>query len=469
MAPQNNQAAPAADPYAGLTTPTPAGAVAAPAQSTQTTDPYAGLTTPTPAPLPSMASRAGSALLNNSPIALVKPPETPTEQVLDTVLGPGGLAAFRAAKGLVGSVQNVVSAGPEAYANAVKDLQRAHQEFINKDYRNAAASAGSLATDVNHIIDPALDSTNQTRQLTERTRPGADLTTPLVGQITQAGLALAGAKLAGAEPGAASEAAATETPSLLQRMNPFRPKVTADTVQPALRSDLQGTWNKVADEAGVPRPTATSIRDMGEQVADSILARSKTLYRAIDEATGNRFSGTATKLQNVVQKMRTVTTDAEEQALLIEKTRYEMQIDQMFDDAAAKATGVTKRTVDAAKAEFKKAQAIYDTNQQIRMSTQGIRPGEPGAEGSPEVVNPKQLQNRLNKMQDSGRLQQGVGEANGKQMIGHTGTAEGTTTKAAAEAARVAHLKKVAIGVGGTAATAAGAGLVKHAIDVANP
>ena len=207
---------------------------------------------------------------------------------------------------------------------------------------------------------------------------------------------------------------------------------------------------QVADENGVPRPNAASIRDYGEQVGDAILARAKSLYRAVDEATGNRFSGTADKLQNVVRAMRSVTSDAEEQALMIEKTRYEMQIDQMFDDAAAKAAGVTKKTVEAAKAEFKKAQAIYDANQDVRMSTKGIRPGDEGSAESPETVNPDTLQNRLNKRQDAGRLQEGVGESNGKEMIGHTGKAQAQTKLAASEDARVAANKNMAKKVAGT-------------------
>jgi hypothetical protein len=467
MASQNTQSTPAADPYAGIAVPIAQAPPAAPA------DPYAQIAQPIAAPpasadtsasdQPGILQRAGTAIVNNTPLALIKPPETPTEQVVHATSGDSGLAAYRAAKGLVGSVENVVKAVPETYANAVKDYQRMHQEFVNKDYRNAASSAGSLATDVAHVVDPMMDSTNQTRQLTEGARPGADLTTPLVGQVAQGATALAGAKAAAAEPGAAS--GVEDNPVTRMITNPFRAKVTEAAVQPALKGGLQDTWNQVADEAGVARPTATSIRDLGEQVGDAILARSKSLYRSIDDATGNRFSGTATKLQNVVQKLRQVTTDTEEQALMIEKQRYEMQIDQMFDEAAAKATGVTKSTVDAAKAEFKKAQAIYDINNDVRRSTKGIRPGDAGAEGSPETVNAKQLQGRLNARQDSGRLQQGVGESNGKQMIGHTGAAEGTSTKAASEAARVAKNVKTAKYVAGGAAAALGVEGIHAAAD----
>ena len=473
----------APDPLAQLGVPATPSTPAAPA------DPLAAIGTPaTPPPAaaeqPSIFDRGvnalknvGSSILSSAVTAAqisgvpipIKPPETPTEQVVQAHAGDSGLAAYRAAKGLVGSVENVVKSGPEAYANAVKDYQRAHQEFVNHDYRNAASSAASAVTDAAHIVEPTM-GTNDARQLTEGTRPGADLTTPLVTQGTNAALALAGT-FAPEVLGAGSEAAdATASGVRRMIMNPFRRTLTEDAVQPELQANLKNTWNKVADDNNVPRPTATSIRDYGEQVADAILARSKTLYRAVDEATGNRFSGTAAKLQNVVQKMRTVTTDAEEQALLIEKTRYEMQIDQMFDEAAQAATGVTKRTVEAAKAQFKKAQAIYDANQDVRMSTKGIRPGDPGAEGSPETVNSSTLQNRLNKRQDSGRLAEGVGDANGKQMIGHTGKAEATSAAAKADEARVAkNVGRVKAVAKGAALAVGGHEMIEKAKELVTP
>ena len=82
--------------------------------------------------------------------------------------------------------------------------------------------------------------------------------------------------------------------------------------------------------------------------------------------------------------------------------RLEMQTDQMLDEAEAK--GVSKDHITAAKADFKQAQAVYDLNHQIHMSTTGVRPGMQGAEAVPEEVNAKSLMNRLHKLSESGRL-----------------------------------------------------------------
>jgi hypothetical protein len=217
--------------------------------------------------------------------------------------------------------------------------------------------------------------------------------------------------------------------------NPFRTvravasKFTGAEIQPALKTGIQDVWNTVADTARVARPTEKSVQDLGEQVGDSILARSKANYKLIDAATDGRFSGTEQALKSVNQDLRSVTNDTEEQSLMTRKTRLEMQMNQMLDDAEAK--GVPKTTVDAAKIDFKQAQAIYDTNHQIRMSTTGVRPGMQGSEGVPEAVNAKSLMNRLNKLYNSGRLQQAVGDDGANDLIGHSANAQTAAKKVA--------------------------------------
>jgi hypothetical protein len=251
----------------------------------------------------------------------------------------------------------------------------------------------------------------------------------------------------GAVTGAATAAIPTVTTAL---KNPYRKAVRALTdthVQPELQSGLRDVWNTVADNAGVARPTTQSIQDAGQEVGDNILARSKRTYADIDKATEGRFSGTEQALKSVNQDLRSVTNDTEEANLLTRKTRLELQMNQMMDDAAL--SGVDASDVAKAKSDFKQAQAIYDTNHQVRMSTTGVRPGQAGAAEVPEEVNPKSLMNRLNKLYNKGRLVQAVGTDSAEDMIGHSAIAQ----KAAKD---VASKRKVAaIVVPATAATAA--------------
>jgi hypothetical protein len=228
---------------------------------------------------------------------------------------------------------------------------------------------------------------------------------------------------------------------------PITSKFTGSEIQPTLKTGIQDVWNDVATKAGVPKPSAASVQDLGQEVGDSILSRSKANYRMIDTATEGRFSGTEKALKDVNKSLQSVTNDTEEQALLVRKNRLEMQMDQMMDEAATK--GVSQAHVDAAKRDFKQAQAIYDTNHQIRMSTTGVRPGMQGAADVPEEVNSKGLMNRLNKLYNKGRLQQAVGDDGAEDLIGHSANAQ----KAARNVARNRTAAKI---VGGSAAGAAG-------------
>lgn len=183
-------------------------------------------------------------------------------------------------------------------------------------------------------------------------------------------------------------------------------------------------WNNRADELGVGRPDpAAPVRDMGEQVADQVYARSKASYKLIDDATEGRFQPNADKIQNINMKLRdmTGTDDVTEAKLLDQKRTLLAQQDQIFADAEA--AGVPKTTVNAAKQDYKTAQAIYDTNHEIQMSTSGVRPGMKGSAKVPEEVNGKSLMNRFNKIYNAGRLQEALGEKGSEALIGHAADA----------------------------------------------
>jgi len=389
---------------------------------------------------------AKDSMIGQAAQSVVKPPESPSEQILHAVGGEPALQAWRVAKSVVTSADSLMRAAAAEYPQAIQDFHRTIQDFHNGDYRNAASSAVSAATDAAGIINPTLVPLAQsTRELSEGARPGGNLATPLTRQAIDAVTMLAAGKVGDAlnNPQPAANPA---------RVNPFRAaanKLTGADIQPTLKAGIQDVWNNVADAENVPKPKpGLSVGDAGQQVGDAILARSKAAYRQIDDATGGRFSGLENDLRNVNRDLRFVTNDTEEQNLLIRKTRLEMQLGQEFDEAAKK--GVTKDTVAQAKADFKKAQSIFDTNAQIQMSTKGVRPGMAGSKDVPETVDPKGLMNRMNKLYNKGRLQDGIGEDNSADLISHS-------AKAQSSAAKVARNQKIA------GAVAAGTAL-KHVV-----
>jgi hypothetical protein len=198
---------------------------------------------------------------------------------------------------------------------------------------------------------------------------------------------------------------------------------TGESIQPTLQQGLRDTMSKVARENGVAPSTAPSIRDVVKETADNIYAKSKSQFGVLDEATGGNVSRFDEQIRNVNRALQNVTDDAEEAKLLARKSSLEASQEGAFEEAKAK--GVDPRLVDDAKANYKKAQALYDVDNHVKMSTSGTRPniGKPGAQ-TPEIVDPKKLSSRLNKVYDSGRLQDAAGEDNAQALLTHADNAQ---------------------------------------------
>lgn len=187
------------------------------------------------------------------------------------------------------------------------------------------------------------------------------------------------------------------------------------SIQPQMQAGIRNAISDIANKAGVGTPTTKSIRGIIEETADKVEAQSKAIYRTIDTATDGRFQPNADALKNVNLKLRDITglDDEKEAELIAKKQRLEWQQDQMFDEAVKK--GVPKQAIDAAKARFKQAQALYDTDAQLKASMSG----RAGVGKGVETVDPKKLVPRLHKLYDSGRLQEAGGEDSAKALIEH--------------------------------------------------
>lgn len=112
--------------------------------------------------------------------------------------------------------------------------------------------------------------------------------------------------------------------------------------------------------------------------------------------------------------------DEKETELLQKKADVENAQQKVFEDAKAK--GVDPKLVDQAKANYRKAQALYDLDLNVKKSVSGMRPdvGNPAqAARNPETVDPKKLFNRVNSLYDSGRLQEALGEQGADDLLGH--------------------------------------------------
>ena len=366
MAPQTT-----ADPYESIATPTPA----APA------DPYASIAAPPPTPPQSLGQKVGEGLgqtmIGQVAQAAIKGPETPTEQVIHALAGVPGLSAFRAAKAVVGSVDGIVKASANEYPQAVQDFQRTVQDFHKGDWRNAASSAVSTATDAAGIVSPQLAGiAGQARELSEGARPGGNLATPLTRDIVDAGTVLATGAVGDAlspEATAARAAEARTSPSVTSQV-----LKGTDAAQPQVQAALRNNpW-------AAARNAASSFRTLLKDPISALKQTKSSLYGTVDAAAGTDFKGLYDKLDNVEDKIHESTNPAEE-------AKHELDRQNIMDtiadakDRAQKVSVNVDQTLQKADKVYTQQKALEDLDRAV-FSNNGVVEGNVEY-GAPENVN----------------------------------------------------------------------------------
>jgi hypothetical protein len=251
------------------------------------------------------------------------------------------------------------------------------------------------------------------------------------------------------------------TSSVFSKVKPLVSDGAAANVgQDALQTGIRSAGGDAATVEGVTPEVAPSIRSAVENTADGVYGKSKDLFAKIDTATGNRFQPIENALKENQMSMRAATTDEEVGKLTQERTKLETQQEKVFNDAMQ--NGVDKNTVLQARASYKKSSALYDLNKQIQMSADGVRP-ELQVEGStPETVDPKKLFGRLNKMYDSGRLQEALGDTGAQKLINDVDKAGQSKLSAIKRVKLVKNIAKIA----GLGVLAGGTGdVIRHFIE----
>jgi hypothetical protein len=228
-------------------------------------------------------------------------------------------------------------------------------------------------------------------------------------------------------------------------------------IQKGLQDMIRGVIDDTANEAGVSQSTAPSIRDAAQEVAGNLEAKAKADYQALDQATGGRVQRFTDAIKNVQQKLRDIAgLDPEQESSYIEK----LNSAQDAHDTAMKEAedaGLPKGLIDRANASFKQSKAMTDLSRQIRASHSGL-PADMVADAKnpiPEKIDAAKLSPRLQKMLDSGRMQQAVGPERAKalRVAANDAQADTSTVKAFKTV-----LKKVGLGAAGSVG-AAGVGI----------
>ena len=226
-------------------------------------------------------------------------------------------------------------------------------------------------------------------------------------------------------------------------------------VQGAIRDAAEQQSNLLRAKEGVGPEAPPSVRDAVQNVADAIKDRSKAAFQTLDEASGGRwqrFDDALSNLRDKIDESAGVDEDAFEKysqrAQDIEAAQTDL-VDSLVRDGK-----LDPDLAEQAKNDYKQSSALSDVSQQIRNSASGLRP-ELG-EGTPETIDPAKLSPRLNKLYDSGRLQQALGPEGAAQLVKQVDNALQTK----ASAIKTAKLVKT---VGKYAGAAVGLGALGHA------
>jgi hypothetical protein len=189
--------------------------------------------------------------------------------------------------------------------------------------------------------------------------------------------------------------------------------VHAKIIQPNLQNGIKQVLSDAADEIGVPKPAGGSFRDSAKELGDSVFNRSKGTFSKIDEATNGEFTNVDNKIKNLNKEMRLKAgvNDAADQLMGQQKQILEGKMQDLLE--SAKQNGVDPKIVDSARADYRRAQALYDLDAQIKKAT--LATSDP----SKQLTNIKGLYTRLNGLSDSGRLSEAVGVDKAKALLSH--------------------------------------------------
>lgn len=186
---------------------------------------------------------------------------------------------------------------------------------------------------------------------------------------------------------------------------------TGKAIQEELQTGIRSVASNAASDASAEIPEGASIRTTFENLSDSVQQQSKDLYATIDGATDGEFTNIQQKIRNVDQKLREIagTDDTAEEKLFNQKVALNTKLDEAIDQATK--NGVDPGVADDARNAWKKQSALSDLDNAVKGSTFG------NAKNAPEVVDPKKLVNRLQKLDDSGRLSDAIGDDRANDLL----------------------------------------------------
>jgi hypothetical protein len=219
-------------------------------------------------------------------------------------------------------------------------------------------------------------------------------------------------------------------------------------------SSIDLTGSRPAPEAPVaPKPPTAGVRTTIEDASNAVKAKSQGIYKTLDEASGGRWQRYDDALKNIQDKMDEVNGVDDDAYDRLETKRNDIETSQaqLLEDIKAK--GIDPKTADTAVAHYKQAMALRDLDKAVKTTTVG----DVARVGGKETVNLKPFVTRVQRLADSGRLDQALGKDGAQALL-----KEAYAAKTAQDVQKI--VKRVLVYAGIGAAMGAGA----HATHIFN-
>ena len=260
--------------------------------------------------------------------AAVMPPQDASEHAISSIGGQDALIAYRTAKGLHSAATNLIQSKKENFQQAAVDFANALSEFKGRNYRAAAADTASVVADTMNLPGtlPGVDAV-RARELTQGTKEGGDLATPITRDAIDALAALIAEKAPEVLPkvatkaGEAVEAASDTASKAANKINTTELRPEALTKHPEGPAPQHGTPVKV--ESPLDGPTvgkqiggkdlsAEALKTLNQHAGDTIPVggtAKNSLMKAV-EPTVRTINETASKMNDIVDNAPKFTTSA---------------------------------------------------------------------------------------------------------------------------------------------------------------
>ena len=321
------------------------------------------------------------------------------------------------ARGTAGTVKNIVKGGQPRLQTAIREAGQtaaakaealgSHPDILNQMVEAPAEDAhpvklvydedGNVVNlDGRHRVIQAIDEGKETIPVQVTLRDGTTSTVQQDPNVVAEKFGVTKDSLVATDEQQAAVRAGGGKP---------RPAVTKQpTEQPTAQSETPTT--------STPKTPSAGVRTAVEDVSNEVKAKAQKLYQQLDKESGGRWQRYEDQIENLNDKMDEVNGIDDEAYDRLETKRNDIEMSQaqMLEDLKEK--GVDPKVAEDAVAHYKQAMALRDLDKAVKGSTSGdIRVG------LKETVDPKKFITRVQKLRDSGRLEQALGKEGADTLL----------------------------------------------------